>query len=66
MKMNIQLAETSSFETLPGLGVKATVGGRVIFLGNPDLMAKFAIPLQDYTSTIERLQGEGKTVATGS
>src|SRR3989441_9707022 len=44
-KMNVDLTDPSDFEALPGLGVKATVEGREVLMGNTDLMDKLSIQL---------------------
>jgi P-type Cu+ transporter len=59
----IGLSDPSSFEALPGLGVKATVEGRDVLLGNLELMKKFSIPFETYSERIAGLQGQGKTVS---
>src|SRR6266702_2592566 len=61
-KMNVDLTHPSDFETLPGLGVNATVEGREVLLGNLDLMDKFSIQLSGYAEKVTTLQDQGKTV----
>lgn len=58
----IDLANPSDFEAIPGLGVKATVDGREVLLGNPELMSKFSIPVEPYVERMGDLQNQGKTV----
>jgi len=58
----ISLLDPSDFEALPGLGAKATVQGREILIGNPELMRKFSIPIEAYLQRMENLQAQGKTV----
>jgi Cu+-exporting ATPase len=58
-----RLPDPLGFEALPGLGVKATVDGREVLLGNPELMRKFSVSIDVYSDRIEDLQGRGKTVA---
>lgn len=58
----VALSDPSNFEALPGLGVKATVSGREVFLGNPELMNKFSIPVDVNSQRIGELQNQGKTV----
>src|SRR3989441_3848543 len=60
-KMNVALSDPSDFETLPGLGVRATVQGREVLLGNIDLMDKFSVPVDDYDGKLTSLQLQGKT-----
>lgn len=59
----VTLSDPTSFEAIPGLGVKATIDGREVLLGNADLMAKFAVPITEYTEKLVSLQNQGKTVA---
>ena len=59
----VDLSDPSEFEALPGLGVKASVDGRDILLGNPELMRKFSIPVDSYSEKIGVLQEQGKTVS---
>src|SRR4029077_17633980 len=58
----ISLSDPSDFEALPGLGAKATVQGREVLIGNPELMLKFSIPIDAYSERMEELQNQGKTV----
>jgi Cu+-exporting ATPase len=60
-KRNVNLTDPSDFEALPGLGVKATVDGREVLLGNIDLMDKFSIRVNDYAEKLTTLQSQGKT-----
>jgi P-type Cu+ transporter len=59
----VRLSDPSDFEALPGLGVKATVEGQDVLMGNPELMRKFSVPVGEYSQRMEDLQGQGKTVA---
>jgi len=59
----IEISDPSSFEALPGLGVKATVGGRDVLLGNLELMSKFSVPVEAYSERIRDLQDQGKTIS---
>ncbi len=61
-KMNVNLTDPSDFQALPGLGLKATVEGREVLMGNADLMDKFSIQLSGYAEKVKTLQDEGKTV----
>ena len=61
-KMNVDLTDPSDFEALPGLGVKATVKGQEVLLGNTDLMDKFSIQVNGYAEKVTTLQNQGKTV----
>lgn len=46
---------------IPGHGVKATVGGVTIYVGEPDLFVKLGLDISHLTD-IDRLKKEGKTV----
>ncbi|MHB0962578.1 MAG: heavy metal translocating P-type ATPase [Gemmatimonadaceae bacterium] len=58
----MRLTDPDRFETLGGLGVRATVGARAVLIGNPRLMMQEGIALGQMSAHIERLQAEGKTV----
>jgi Cu+-exporting ATPase len=60
-KMNVALSDPSDFEALAGLGVRATVQGREVLLGNTDLMNKFSVPVDSYAGKLTTLQLQGKT-----
>jgi Cu+-exporting ATPase len=57
----IELVEPSIFEALPGRGVKATIDGREVLLGNRRLMDDRAVELGTLGSAADRLADEGKT-----
>src|SRR6266571_1843651 len=59
----IKLSDPSSFEALPGLGVKAIIDGRDVLLGNLELMNKFSVPIGAYFERIGDLQDQGKTIS---
>ncbi len=59
----IELHDSSDFEALPGLGVKATVQGKEVLLGNPELMTKFSIPFETYSERMATMQDQGKTIS---
>lgn len=58
---NLRLSDPADFEALPGLGVKATVDGHQILLGNSELMQKFSVPVAEYSKDLQDLQNQGKT-----
>jgi len=60
-KMNVALSDPSDFEALAGLGVRATVQGREVLLGNTDLMDRFSVPVDSYAGKLTALQLQGKT-----
>ncbi|HYU88385.1 MAG TPA: heavy metal translocating P-type ATPase [Candidatus Bathyarchaeia archaeon] len=59
----IDLSDPSDFEALPGLGVKATIEGHEVLLGNLELMSKFSVPVGAYSERIGDLQDQGKTIS---
>jgi Cu+-exporting ATPase len=59
----IELSDPSGFEAFPGLGVKATVQGQEVLLGNMELMNKFSVPFEAYSERIADLQDQGKTIS---
>jgi Cu+-exporting ATPase len=61
-KFPVRLADPSDFEAIPGLGVKATVEGQEVLLGNTELMRKYSIPVESYANKVGDLQNQGKTI----
>jgi Cu+-exporting ATPase len=59
----VEVSDPSGFDALPGLGVKASVQGREVLLGNLELMSKFSVPFEGYSERIADLQDEGKTIS---
>lgn len=61
-KAGITVSDAKSFEAVPGHGVKASLEGHVIFLGNRRLMQENKIPIKDTTeSSLTKLEEQGKT-----
>jgi Cu+-exporting ATPase len=56
-----KLAETENFEALPGRGIKCTVKGRKVLLGNRKLMQEENIQTTQIEMDMEKLESEGKT-----
>lgn len=54
----------TDFAAIPGHGIQAKVGDRLIYLGNAKLMKKNNISLGDLEQKIQALEAEGKTVMT--
>lgn len=57
----VELAQTQEFEAIPGYGVKATVNQKVILVGTRKLMKQNGIDVSNAISSMEDLEGEGKT-----
>jgi Cu+-exporting ATPase len=57
----LALAQPEGFEALAGHGVRATVDGRAMLIGSPQLMQAQGIDTAALQSDIARLQGQAKT-----
>ncbi len=58
----IELETAAAFDSIPGQGIEATLGGRTVLLGNRRLMAERAVAIDPLATDAERLEREGKTV----
>ena len=58
----IVLGEALSFESLTGKGVRGTVDGQAVALGNRTLMSDLGVELGDLVSKSEALRRDGQTV----
>jgi Cd2+/Zn2+-exporting ATPase len=59
-ELQLELCEVEGFEAMAGLGVRATVNGRTIYVGRPELFTRLGIALP--RQELERLRAAGKTV----
>jgi Cu+-exporting ATPase len=57
----IEPADPEKFLAVPGRGIKTTVAGRIVHLGNEKLMADENIDFEDMRNDVGRFSGEGKT-----
>jgi Cu2+-exporting ATPase len=57
---NVEIIEAQDFKALPGKGAKATVEGKEVYVGSPNLPEELEIEAKD--KKIVSLQEEGKTV----
>jgi Cu+-exporting ATPase len=57
----LDVPDSDAFENVPGHGVRATVDGDEILVGNRKLLADEGIDASPATETMERLEREGKT-----
>jgi len=57
---NLELVDAEGFEAIPGFGIKATVDGKNILLGNQRLMEQMNVNVW-LTNEVQRLSQEGKT-----
>jgi len=58
----LEIPEPSEFEAIPGHGVKATLNGKTILLGNVRLMERFGVDVSWLGDEVRKLEEEGKTV----
>jgi len=59
--LGLDLSDPESFENVPGHGVRATVDGDEILVGNRKLLRDAGIDSSPAAETMERLEREGKT-----
>lgn len=57
----LKLVAPESFAAIPGKGLKASVEGKEILIGNRKLMTENNINIEDNESDLSRLEQEGKT-----
>jgi Cu+-exporting ATPase len=57
----IAVSDPDSFENVPGKGVRATVDGRTVLVGNRTLLREEGVDPSGAEATLERLEREGKT-----
>ena len=57
----IALSDPSAFESVTGQGVRATVDGRAVLIGNPSLLREAGIETAVLEGDADRLAAEGKT-----
>jgi len=58
---DLTVPEVTGFENVPGHGVRATVEGREVLVGNRKLLADASVDPDPATGTMKRLEREGKT-----
>ena len=59
---SLKLLDPVGFEAIPGKGVKATIQGKEILLGNRKLMTDMAVALSKVEERMKELEEDGKTV----
>ncbi|MDF9747267.1 heavy metal translocating P-type ATPase [Natrinema salsiterrestre] len=57
----LELADPDAFENVPGQGVRATVDGREVLVGNRRLLEEHGVDPSPAGDEMERLEREGKT-----
>jgi len=58
---SIELITINSFEAIPGMGLKASIEGKEVLIGNRKLMVKNDIIIGDKENDLSRLEEGGKT-----
>ena len=59
---DLTLADATNFEGIAGHGLRATVDGRTVLVGNRKLMQDNDVAMSDLTARADALQGAGRTV----
>lgn len=57
----LTLADATDFAAIPGHGVRGSVGGRAVLLGNAQLMTREGVDIAALSADWQRLADEGKT-----
>ncbi|MBU8785557.1 MULTISPECIES: heavy metal translocating P-type ATPase [Bacillus] len=57
----IDIIDASSFEAIPGYGIKATVGEQQVLIGTRRLFERQGIDVSSVLGEMEKLEGQGKT-----
>ena len=60
-EQGLELWDPEAFENVPGHGLRATVGGRRVAVGNRDLLASDGVETDAMAETVEALERDGKT-----
>ncbi|WP_028783618.1 heavy metal translocating P-type ATPase [Thalassobacillus devorans] len=60
-QQGIELMEPSSFEAVPGHGIKAILEGREVQIGTRKLIRKLDVEYEAYEATMEQWENKGKT-----
>lgn len=58
---SLELSEAESFEAIPGHGIKATVNGKIVFIGTRTLFHNENVEYTEYDSFMRTWEEEGKT-----
>lgn len=61
-KQNLHLESVNKFKGVAGHGVEGLVGKAQVYLGNRKLMERENVSISVYTTQVEKLETEGKTV----
>jgi len=60
--MGIAIPDAETFEAIPGHGVKISINGKEVLIGNRRLMSEIGIPIGDKEAIISSLEEKGNTV----
>jgi Cu+-exporting ATPase len=60
-EQGLELRGLADFQAVPGHGIKASINGKTVHLGNADFMHDEGIDIKTLMQKTERLSGEGKT-----
>ena len=60
----LALLEPTAFESVTGRGIRATVDGRTVRVGNPALLGEAGVDTSALTEVAERLSADGRTPLT--
>ncbi|WP_045519393.1 heavy metal translocating P-type ATPase [Neobacillus niacini] len=58
---NIDIQDSTDFESIPGFGIKAVIDGNEVLIGTRRLMYKFNVEIGDALDKMEDLEKQGKT-----
>ncbi|MBI4132899.1 MAG: copper-translocating P-type ATPase, partial [Candidatus Sungbacteria bacterium] len=56
------LPAVKDFKAVAGLGVTGKIGRKTVVVGNAAFMESLGVAIQEYSTVVERLQGQAKTV----
>lgn len=58
---NLTISDAENFESISGMGIKATVCGKQVIIGNEKIMNENDISINDFISNISDFANQGKT-----
>lgn len=58
---NMSLTDPADFQAIPGHGIRATIDGKDVLLGNADFMDDENVQIKKLVQKVEKLSNEGKT-----
>ena len=66
VERGLELFAVDHFQSISGRGIRATVDGKLILLGNQRLMQRELVSVGDAASQVESLEKQAKTTLTSS